>query len=454
MYREASLHPELSDDALTRLEAMRAAGVERVRVHYVDFLGTTRAKVVPLSLLEEAASDGLNFCLAVFAINHVGVMPDGTGLRDEIHFRDMNVIADLQTLRLLPWERSTAICLADCWLDGEPLPSAPRGILRRAIAEAEAHGYRVACAHELEFFLLRRVEGGRYEPYAPAPGLVYRLDPRVDPEGVVRAMEDAVRGLGLPFICANQEYDPSQWEINCRHTDALQAADDAHLLKLAIKEIAAMHGLSATFIGRPVDGGGTSGYHLHLSLWDAAGGNAFEDAGAPHRLSDLARWFAAGVLEHARGMTAVTAPTVNAYKRFIAQELAPYFLDWGEDNRSVCVRVPIERGSATRLELRAADGSANAYLAAAVAIFAGVDGIERKLDPGPPSLGIYDPPVERPTMPFSLGEALDALEADGFMREKLGDQFLQAFLTIKRDEFRRFSLAVTDWELREYLEAL
>jgi glutamine synthetase len=267
-------------------------------------------------------------------------------------------------------------------------------------------------------------------------------------------MEDAVRGLGLPFICANHEYDPSQWEINCRHADALQAADEAHYLKLAIKEIAAMHGLSATFIGRPVDGGGTSGYHLHISLWDETGANAFEDGGAPDRLSEPARWFMGGVLEHARGMTAVTAPTVNAYKRFIAQELAPYFLDWGVDNRSVCVRVPAERGSATRLECRGADGSANAYLASAVAIFAGIDGIERKLDPGPPTLGIYDPPVERPTMPLSLGEALDALEADAFMREKLGGQFMQAFLALKRHEFRRFSLAVTDWELREYLEAL
>ena len=140
----------------------------------------------------------------------------------------MNVIPDLATLRPVPWERSTAICLADCWVDGEPLPSAPRGILKRAIAEAAAHGYRVACGHELEFFLLRRVSDGRYEPYVPGLGLVYRLDPRVDPEGVVRAMEDAVRGLGLPFVCANHEYDPSQWEINCRFADALQAADDAH----------------------------------------------------------------------------------------------------------------------------------------------------------------------------------------------------------------------------------
>jgi glutamine synthetase len=266
-------------------------------------------------------------------------------------------------------------------------------------------------------------------------------------------MEDAVRGLGLPFVCANQEYDPSQWEINCRYDDALQAADDAHLLKLAIKEIAAMNGLVATFMGRPVDGGGTSGYHLHVSAWDD-GTNVFEDGSGPYGLSELARWFIGGVIEHARAMTPLMAPTINAYKRFFAQELAPYWIDWGPDNRTVFVRIPAERGKATRVECRGADGTASAYLASAAAIFAGIDGIEHRLDPGPPSTGVYEPPVERPTMPFSLAEALDALEADPFMREKLGEQFTQCFLTLKRNEVRRFALAVTDWELREYLDAL
>jgi len=163
---------------------------------------------------------------------------------------------------------------------------------------------------------------------------------------------------------------------------------------------------------------------------------------------------AGGVLAHARGMTAVCAPTVNAYKRFVAQELGPYFVDWGTDNRSVCVRIPAERGKGTRLESRLSDGSASAYLASAVHIFAGVDGVERQLDPAPPTEHVYEPPVERATVPFSLGEALDALEADEFTRSALGEQFMQAFTTIKRNEWRRFQLAVTDWELREYADAL
>lgn len=437
-----------------RLAELADAGIKRVRVHYTDLLGTTRAKVVPLELLEELLEDGLRFCVSVFSIDHTGVMPDGTGLREEVTFRDMEVIPDLSTLRVVPWERETAICLGDCHFDGSPLPAEPRGILRRAIADAEARRLRVKYGHELEFFLLRRTPEGRFEPYADVPGLVYRLDPRVDPLGVVRAMEDAVRGLGVSVVAANQEYDPSQWEINCKYDDALKAADDAHLLKLAVKEIASMNGLTATFMGRCMDGGGTSGYHLHVSLWDEAGTNLMDDGTQADGMSTLARRFVAGQLAHARGMTAVMAPTVNAYKRFRAKELAPYWIDWGIDNRSAYVRVPAERGRAARVECRGADGTANPYLAAAATIFAGLDGIERELDPGPPTTGAYDPPVERETIPLSLEEALDALEADRFMCEKLGRQFLQAFTTIKRNEARRFSVAVTDWELREYADAL
>jgi glutamine synthetase len=265
-------------------------------------------------------------------------------------------------------------------------------------------------------------------------------------------MEDNVRGLGLPFVCTNQEYDPSQWEINCRHDEALQAADDAHMLKLVIKETAAMNGLVATFIGRPVAGGGTSGYHLHISLWDADGANLMNDPSGVEGISELGRHFIGGVLDHARGMSAVMAPTVNAYKRFIAQELAPYWINWGPDNRSVYVRIPMERGNATRAECRGADGSASAYLASAAAIFAGIDGLDRKLDPGPPAFGVYE--WEGSTMPFSLAEALDAFEADAYMRERLSQQFWQCFDAIKRNEWRRFTLAVTDWELAEYVDAL
>ena len=267
-------------------------------------------------------------------------------------------------------------------------------------------------------------------------------------------MEEAVAAMGLPLVAVNQEYFGSQWEINLRYDEALKAADDAHLFKLAVKEIATKYGLVATFMGKPLQEQGSSGYHLHLSLWDENGENALADPSAPDGLSDLCRQFVAGQLEHARGTTPVMAPTINAYKRFLGQDFAPWNVTWGHDNRTVYARIPRERGKATRVENRAGDGTANAYLAAAATLFAGLDGIDRELDPGEPATGVAYELEDRPLMPFSLAEALDALEADTYLREALGESFVRAFVAMKRSEAHRFASAVTDWELREYLNVL
>jgi glutamine synthetase len=433
------------------LEDAQRAGVKRVRVHFTDLLGVSRNKVVPLSLLEELCEEGVNFCIGAYAVGHSGEVIEETGLGGEVEFRDMKVYPDLSTLRVLPWESDTAVCMANVEFDGQSLAVDPRGILKRAVAELEERGYTAACGHELEFFLLRRGPAG-YEQYAATPGLVYTHTPAVDTEGVIREMEDAVTALGLPYVCSNQEYFGSQWEINLRYAEALQAADDAHLLKLAIKEIAAKHGLVATFMGKPLDGEGTSGYHLHLSLWDN-GANAFDDPDSADGLSDVCRQFIAGQLEHGRAMTAVLAPTINAYKRFIAFAMAPYTVTWGPDNRTVFIRIPAERGKSTRIENRVGDGTANAYLAAAAAIFAGIDGLDRGLDPGEATRGdAYS--AEAVLVPLSLAEALEALEADDYLTETLGPQFVRAFVALKRDEHKRFTSSVTEWEVREYLNVL
>jgi glutamine synthetase len=434
------------------LEEARRAGVKRVRVHFTDLIGVSRNKVVPLSLLEELCEDGVNFCIGAYAVAHSGEVIEETGLGGEVEFRDMKVYPDLSTLKVVPWESETAVCMANVEFDGESLAVDPRGILKRAVAELDKRGFTAACGHELEFFLLRQGPSG-YEQYAATPGLVYTHTPAVDTQGVVREMEDAVSALGLPYVCSNQEYFGSQWEINLKYAEALEAADDAHLLKLAIKEIAAKHGLIATFMGKPLDGEGTSGYHLHLSLWED-GENAFEDVDTPDGLSDVCRHFIAGQLEHGRAMTAVLAPTINAYKRFIAFAMAPYTVTWGPDNRTVFIRVPAERGKATRIENRAGDGTANAYLAAAAAIFAGIDGLDRKLDPGEATRGDGYSAVGVPLVPLSLAEALDALEGDEYMNETLGPKFVRAFVALKRDEHKRFTSSVTEWELREYLNVL
>ncbi len=432
-----------------RVERALAAGVERLRVHFTDLLGVSRNKVVPMSVLEECLEHGINFCISAFCVDHSGEVIDGTGLGAEVDFRDAQAVPDLETLTIVPWERATAVAIGDVMFDGQPLAASPRGLLKQATDELAQRGLRAVAGHELEFFLLRP-NGSGYEQYAKTPGLVYTMSPGVDPDGVLREMEDAVAAMGLPLIASNQEYFGSQWEINLRYDDALKAADDAHLFKLAIKEIAAKHGLVATFMGKPIQELGTSGYHLHLSLWDEAGENAFHDPGAEDGMSALCRQFLAGQLEHARGMTAIMAPTINAYKRFLAMAFGPWNVTWGHDNRTVYARIPRERGKATRIENRAGDGTANAYLASAAALFAGIDGLDRELDPGEGVTGVAYELEDRTMMPFSLGEALDALEADPFFVERLGPQFVQAFLAMKRSEVARFAGAVTDWELNEY----
>ncbi len=436
-----------------RLDDVVAAGVKRVRVHFTDLLGVSRNKVVPLRELETVVEDGLNFCIAAFCVDHAGEVIEGTGLGSEVDFRDAQLVPDLGTLTVVPWESETAIAIGDVFFDGEPLECAPRTLLKRAVEETRRRGLTAVAGHELEFFLLRP-NGGGYEQYAKQPGLVYTLSPSVDTEGVLREMEEAVDAMGLPLVGANQEYFGSQWELNLRYDEALKAADDAHLFKLAIKEIAARHGLVATFMGKPLQEQGSSGYHLHLSLWDEDGANAFDGPAAPDGLSETCRRFLAGQLEHARGTTAVMAPTINAYKRFLAQAFGPWNVTWGHDNRTVYARIPRERGKATRVENRAGDGTANAYLASAAALFAGLDGLDRELDPGEPVTGVAYELEDRPLMPFSLAEALDALDADPYLRRALGERFVQAFVAMKRSEAARFASSVTDWELREYANVL
>ncbi|MDQ3858112.1 MAG: glutamine synthetase family protein [Actinomycetota bacterium] len=446
-----------TQDASTeaRVEHVLAAGVERVRVHFSDLIGVSRNKVVPVSMLDQVCEDGINFCISAFCVDHAGEVIEGTGLGAEVDFRDAQVVPDLSTLTVVPWERGTAIVIGDVMFDGEPLSVSPRQLLKRAVEETEKRGFRPVAGHELEFFLLRPSPNGRgFEQYAKQPGLVYTLSPIVDTEGVLREMEDAAHAMGLPVVGSNQEYFGSQWEINLKHRDALGAADDAHLFKLAVKEIAAKYALVATFMGKPIQELGTSGYHLHLSLWDDAGENAFEDPDTVDGLSDVCRHFLAGQLEHARGMTPIMAPTINAYKRFLAMAFGPWNVTWGHDNRTVYARIPRERGNATRVENRAGDGTANAYLASAAALFAAIDGLDRELDPGDPVSGVAYELEDKPLMPFSLAEALDALEGDHYLKEALGQQFVRAFLAMKRSEVNRFQSAVTDWELNEYVNVL
>ena len=256
--------------------------------------------------------------------------------------------------------------------------------MRRAAQDLRAAGLDPIVGPELEFFLLRPDPAAEHgiRRHVDQPSMVYTVGPQADPGGIVRAMTEGLAALGLQVLAFNHEFMNSQYEINLRHTDALQAADRAFRLKAAVKDIAAQHGLVATFMGKPFNDQGGSGTHLHVSL-NRDERNAFDAPAEQDGVSAELRAFTAGVLAHAAGLMALLNPTVNAYRRIQPDSLAPTHANWGWDNRSTFIRIPPERGAGTRLEVRAADGAANPYLAIAAVVSAGAHGLREGLRPRP-----------------------------------------------------------------------
>ena len=436
--------PELSDESVTC-----------VRVLYPDLHGVARGKDVPIGEFERAIEHGLAFCSAVMGtdLRHTPVVGGEEGYPDLIAF------PDLSTMTMLPWEPGVACCIADLYPVGEhPPPADPRDAVRRAIAGFEELGYAPIVGPELEFFLCERdpEAPGGVRRYVDNLSMVYTVGPRADPRGVVREIAEALSGLGMGTFAANHEFMNSQYEINLQHAPALTASDRAFRLKSAVKDVAAIHGLIATFMGKPFNDQGGSGFHLHFSL-DRDGNNAFADGSNPDGVSEEFRHFTAGIMAHARPLTAFLNPTINAYRRLVPDSLAPTHANWGWDNRTAFVRVPPERGGATRVEVRVGDGSANPYLAAAATLFAGLHGVREKLPLGPPVGGDAYTLAEEEAggaLPDSLSDALDALEADEVLREAMGPEIVDTFLTMKRFEVERHRTWVSDWEIDEYLHHL
>jgi glutamine synthetase len=269
-------------------------------------------------------------------------------------------------------------------------------------------------------------------------------------------MLHASHDMRLDTYAANHEFGRAQYEINLRHSEALDASDRAYLFKDLVKEMAALEGLLATFIGKPWNDDEGSGFHLHLSLSDGDGGNLL-NGDRDEGLSDVAHHFLAGLLDHGPALMAFFNPTTNAYRRIHEEALVPTLVSWGHDNRLCLARVPRERGGATRIELRLGDGAANPYLAAAAALFAGLDGIARELEPPEPFAGLIyeDERVGECTpLPRTFDAALEALDADSVIKEAMGEELVSTFLTIKGNELARSKKFVTDWEFREYTHHL
>lgn len=439
------------------MERLATEGIDVVRVTYPDLIGSERARDVLLDHLPSACDHGLAFCRAVYHTSPRGdVIPVSGGL--DAGLPDICVTPDLDTLTALPWEPGVATCLGHVTdpATGQPAPESPRDLLRAVLDRCAEHGLRPVVGPELEYFLCDAAPdtAAGWRRYSDAEGVVYTAGLRADGDNHLLRTLRLLRDLDIGVTSGNHEFDGSQFEINLTHSDAVRAADRAFRFKAAIKELARKEGRLATFMAKPFNNAGGSGFHLHLSCVDERGDNTFDDASAPYGLSDTARHALAGVLAHAPALAALANPTVNSYKRFGPDTLAPWLIDWGLDNRSAMVRIPPERGSGARLELRLGDASANPYLLIAGTIAAALLGILAGEEPVAPLEGYGYDAASSAALPTTLPAALDALEADTALAELLGKDFTTSYLTYKRDEVARFHRHVTDWEFTEYAHHL
>ncbi len=433
-------------DILDRAERER---VKFLRLQFTDILGVIKNVEVPDRQFPEALDGGILF--------------DGSSIEGFVRVEesDMFLKPDLSTFQVFPWSdpsgaRVGRIICDIANPDGSPFAGCPRTTLKRVIGMARDRGFDMNAAPEAEFFLFQKRDGTPTTETHDAAGY-FDLAPVDLGEDVRREIVLALEQMGVHVEAAHHEVAPGQHEVDLHGSDALLTADNVSTLRFVVKNVALKNNLHATFMPKPIFGLNGSGMHTHQ--WLLRGdSNAFDAPDKPWQLSELCLHYIGGLLRHAKGFCAVTNPLVNSYKRLVPGYEAPTAIAWSEKNRSPLVRVPAARGRNTRIELRMPDPACNPYLALAVMLRAGLEGIEQKLDPGPPvNKNIYKMShrerrhLRIDDLPASLSEALDELEKDLIVRETLGDHIFAHFLEAKRAEWHRYIRHVSPWEIDRYL---
>lgn len=423
--------------------------VQFVRMQFVDIFGQLKNVTVPASQIDKAVSGQIMF--------------DGSSIEGftRIEESDQYLKPDFDSFVILPWNQEFGICarlLCDvCNPDGTPFSGDPRGILRRVLADAASMGYSFNVGPECEFFLFKTDAEGRPTTKTNDEVGYFDQGPLDNGELTRRRICLALEKIGFEIEASHHENAAGQHEIDFKYADALTAADNILTFKLAVKTLAQKDGLHATFMPKPIYGVAGNGMHTNMSLFKD-GKNAFYDPDGPRQLSTIAYQFIAGILEHIDGICALTNPLVNSYKRLVSGYEAPCYVSWSTCNRSALIRVPTPRGSSTRVELRNPDPSCNPYLALAVCLAAGLDGIRRGLTPPAEIVeNIYELNAEErkahgiTSLPSSLRQAIDALRADELLSETLGKHALTQYIAGKESEWESYCTRVSSWEIERYI---
>lgn len=436
-------------------------GVEFFLCSFVEMNGAPKAKVVPVTHLEDMAKEGAGF--AGFAAGDIGQMP---------HDPDMINIPDFRSLTIVPWRKNIAWVAGNIHVNAQPWPYCPRTILQRQLEIARQKGYILNVGVEPEFMLLKRTEQGSYAPWDTLDSLekpCYDLRALYRNLDIMTTLIKYMQEMGWDPYANDHEDANCQYEINWTYADALTTADRQTFFRWMVRTVAEAHGLLATFMPKPFANLTGNGAHYHMSLWDTSGQqNLFLDDAASTEapslmadgLSNLSSWFMGGILKHAKALAAVCDPIVNSYKRLLSggprsgATWAPVYITYGGSNRTQMVRLP----GPGRIEVRTVDGAANPYLACAALLAAGLDGIEQRIDPGKRNDdNLYAMSAEElykreiDVLPRSLAQAIDYLEEDEVVKGALGASYADYYIQTKREEWRRYHNSVSQWEIDNYL---
>jgi glutamine synthetase len=434
------------------LKIIEEKNVNFFRLQFVDIFGFMKNVAIPRSQIEKALDGQMMF--------------DGSSIDGfvRINESDMYLKPDYETFVILPWRESKGInaarIICDVYKsDGTPFLGCPRVNLKRVLAEAREMGFTMNVGTECEFFLFQKDESGKMTTETNDVAGYFDVDPDDTGINCRREIIETLEAMGFEIEASHHEVAEGQHEINFKYADALTAADNTVTFKWVVRSIAAKHGFHATFMPKPVFGINGSGMHTNQSLFNLDGTNAFFDESGPLKLSETAYHYIAGIIKNARGFAAVTNPLVNSYKRLVPGYEAPVYVAWSASNRSALVRIPAARGMSTRTEVRCPDPTCNPYLAFAMMLNSGLDGVKNKYEaPGSVDLDIFKMTPEEKvaagidSLPANLKEAIDALKENSIAEATLGKHIFEKYVEGKEKEWDDYRTCVTDWEINNYIK--